>query len=135
MKYLSDAKIVGTETVDYTEQEGVSDGFQIDLMIDVEFGGRQFRLVAQPTEPAYLSGNWLAREQDGVTTGPWALHYNETEDGTLDLADAICAQHPDADRDDVIDEICDFAAEFANGEKGGAGIGKTVGEFMAEGEA
>jgi hypothetical protein len=115
MKYLSDAKIVGTEVVDYGEDHP-SPGYEKDLIIDVEFGGRQFRLLAQPTEPVYLSADWIAREQDGVTTGPWALNYNETEDGTLDLADAICAQHPDADRDDVISEICEFASEFANAE-------------------
>ena len=115
MKYLSDAKIVGTEVVDYGEEYTVP-GYEKDLLIDVEFGGRQFRLVAQKTEPVYLSGDWVAREQDGVTTGPWALNYNETEDGTMDLADAICAQHPDADRDEVIDEICEFAANFANAE-------------------
>ena len=128
MKYLSDAKIVGTETVDYEDN---APGYQTDLMIDVEFGGRRFRLVAQPTEPVYLSADWIAREQDGVTTGPWALNSAETEDGTQDLADAVCAQHPAADRDEVIDEICEFAAEFANGENLGHD-GKTVGEFMAE---
>lgn len=115
MKYLSDAKIVGTEVVDYGE-EHTAPGYETDLMIDVAFGGRQFRLLAQKSEPVYQSGDWLAREQDGVTTRPWALHYTETEDGTQDLADAVCAQYPAADRDEVLGEICEFAAKFANAE-------------------
>jgi hypothetical protein len=86
---MSTINMVSSDTVTYPDAEP---GYETDIVIEVEFNSKKYVLTYQPQEPVYLSGDWVQRQDDGVTTGPYALDGNATSDDSNALvADLIAA--------------------------------------------
>lgn len=74
-------------------------GYQVDGVITAEYRGKKYTLVFQAAEPVYLSGDFMARQDDGYTTGPFGLN-NESGDEHQGLVDAM-VENGDAEDDDA----------------------------------
>ena len=63
-------------------------GYQYQIVLTVLFDNKKYDLIYQAKEPEYLSQPYLEREQDGRTTGAYALD-RATGDDSDSLANAI----------------------------------------------
>lgn len=98
------------ESFDYTDNEP---GYQHDIILSVIFAGKKYYLVYQPTEPIYLSAEWIERKNNGYTVGEYSLYL---EDGHADDIIRAIMSANDLDRDAAIEMIYESCLEIVNRE-------------------
>ena len=84
-EFAKKIEVVSWEVLEFDENDP---GFRKNYLVTVKYRGNDYKLVYQPEEPVYLSGDWALRQHDGITTGPFSLN-NESGDESNDLIDAL----------------------------------------------
>lgn len=104
---------IGKITVKDSEWQEVPEndpGYRRQYVVTVIYKDKEYVLVFQAQTPEYLSGDWIAREQDGISTGPFLLS-NETGDDYSTLLDDLGANCGVEYPEDFVNELVLFVKD------------------------